>query len=65
MHIENFGFMSLNDVCHRPLALVPELYIDDRILVSTSPEGLQQQLDALRNLAAIQLHGWCVTLTAL
>ena len=49
--------MSLNDVCHRQLALVPELYIDDRILVSTSPEGLQQQLDALRNLAAIQLHG--------
>jgi hypothetical protein len=28
---------------------VPELYIDDRILMSTSPEGLQHQLDALPN----------------
>ena len=44
MHIEDFGFMSLNDVCHRPLALVPELYIDDRILVSTSPEGPNNNL---------------------
>lgn len=43
---------------------VPVLHIDDRTLMSSSPEGLQQQLDTLRNLAGILLHVCCIMMTS-
>ena len=43
---------------------VPELHIDDRTLMSSSPEGLQQQFNTLRDLARILLHACCIMMTS-